>query len=199
MSTSGQSWIGRIPSSILERLVSADDIARTLARRLPALPAAERKRLADAYLKGALDHAKARTTGSGPVPTALGAERAELLAHVCRALGRLLSEDEIRALLRVPPTTGRTLRTNMLALYDDLPALALKAAFAGARRDGRGSIGDIKDGYRVRFPTAESIEIARQEVDRQGFLWEVAESSGSRHVLLIDPAFPIAEANLSSK
>jgi hypothetical protein len=179
--------------------MGADEITKVLARRLPTLLAADRKRLADAYLKGVLDHAQARTTGSGPVPTALGPERAELLAHVCRALGRLLTEDEIAALLRVTPTTGRTLRKNMLALYDDLPALALKAAFAGAKRDGRGSIGDIKDGYRVRFPTVETMEIARQEVDRQGFLWEVAESTGSRHVLLIDAAFPIGEANLRSK
>jgi hypothetical protein len=174
--------------------MGADDISKVLARRLPALPTADRKRLAEAYLKGVLDHAQARTTGSGPVPTALGPERAELLAYVCRAMGRLLTEDEIAALLRITPTTGRTLRKTMLALYDDLPVLALKAAFAGAKRDGRGSIGDIKDGYRVRFQTAEKLAIAQHEVDRQGFLWEVADSSGSRHILLIDAAFPISDA-----
>jgi len=82
----------------------------------------------------------------------------------------------------------------MLAVYDDLPLLALKAAFSGARRDGRGSSGDINDGYRVKFPTAEKMELAQTEVKRQGFLCEILESSGTRHVLLIDQAFPIDQA-----
>jgi hypothetical protein len=35
------------------------------------------------------------------------------------------------------------------------------------------------------------MDIAREEIDRQGFLNEVLESTGSRHVLLIDAGFPI--------
>ncbi len=109
-------------------------------------------------------------------------------------MARLLTEDEIAALVRITTSAARSVRKTMLAVYDDLPVLALKSAFAGARRDGRGSAGDIVDGYRVRLKTLERMEIAQTELDRQGFLWEVVESSGSRRVLLIDPTFPIDEA-----
>jgi hypothetical protein len=154
----------------------------------------EREKLVDAYFQGVDDHAQARTIGLGPVPTALPTERSELLAFVSRSLGRLVTEDEIGALLRVTDTTARAIRRTMLAVYDDLPVLALRAAFLGARRDGRGSRGDVVDGYRVRFSSAEKLEIAQEELGRQGFLWELLESSGSRHVLLIDSTFPIDEA-----
>jgi hypothetical protein len=174
--------------------MSAEAIAAVLARRLPATPKAVRDALAKAYLAGVQDHALARTTGTGPVPTSLGTERAELLAFVSRAMKRLLTEDEISALLRITKSAARTARQNMLAVYDDLPVLALKAAFNGARRDGRGSHGAIEDGYRVRFSSQEKMEIAQTELDRQGFLWEVVESSGSLHSLLIDQAFPIEDA-----
>jgi hypothetical protein len=169
-------------------------VVRVLARRLPTMDANDRERLVDAYFAGVDEHAQARTTGVGPVPTTLATERAELLAFVSRALGRLVTEDEITALLRVTATTARAIRRTMLAVYDDLPALALKAAFIGASRDGRGSSGDVENGYRVRFSSAEWLEIAQEELDRQGFMSELIESSGSRHILLIDPAFPIAEA-----
>jgi len=173
--------------------MSMQDVAAVLARRLPATKPTERDSLAKAYLAGVQAHAEARTTGTGPVPTNLGTERAELLAYVSRSMGRLLTEDEIAALLRITTTAARAVSRNMLAVYDDLPVLALKAAFTSARRDGRGSAGDIKDGYRVRFSTPEKMEIAKAELERQGFLWEPLESSGSRHVLLIDKTFPIDE------
>jgi len=171
-----------------------EEIATALARRLPSMDKKQRESLAKAYLAGVEAHANARTTGVGPVPTNLTTERAELLAYVSRAMERLLGDDEIAALLRVTTTAARSVRGNMLAVYDDLPVLALKAAFVGARRDGRGSAGDISDGYRVRFATLEKMDIARTELERQGFLLEVLESTGSRHVLLVDPGFPIDEA-----
>jgi hypothetical protein len=179
---------------VLRRELGMKEIAAVLARRLPVTPPAVREAVAKAYLSGVEAHAVARTTGSGPVPTTLSTERAELLAFVSRALGRLLTEDEIAALLRVTTSAARAVQRSMLAVYDDLPVLALKAAFESARRDGRGSAGDIKNGYRVRFSTEEKMEIAQTELDRQGFLWEVLESSGSRHLLLIDQTFPITEA-----
>jgi hypothetical protein len=174
--------------------MGSKEIEAVLARRLPATSAADRARVAKAYLAGVEAHAEARTTGTGPVPTGLGSERAELLTFVSRALGRLLTEDEIAALLRITTSTARAVRRTMLAVYDDLPVLALKAAFIGAKRNGRGSAGTIKDGYRVAFGSDEKMNIAQTELERQGYLWELMESSGSQHVLLIDQSFPIGEA-----
>lgn len=167
------------------------DLEAVLARRLPTSDAAERTRLATAYLQGVVDHALEGTIGSGPVPTALSMERAGLLAHVCRALGRVLTEEEIRALLRVTTTTARSLRKTTLALYDDVPQLSFTAAFEGARRDGRGSAGAITDGYRVKFASAERMELAQSELERQGFAFEPLQTSASVHVLLIDARFPL--------
>lgn len=169
------------------------DLEAVLGRRLPTFQAAERVRLATAYLQGVRDHALAQTMGSGPVPTALSMERAGLIAHVCRALGRVLTEEEIRALLRVPSATARSLRKTVLAVYDDVPQLSFTAAFEGARRDGRGSAGAITDGYRVKFASAERMELAQSELERQGFTWEPMQTSASVHVLLIDARFPLGE------
>jgi len=174
--------------------MSKSELETVLARRLPGKTATDRSALSKAYLSGVDAHALARTTGSGPVATTLTTERAELLAFVSRALDRLVTEDEICALLRVTASTARAVQRTMLAVYDDLPVLALKAAFTSARRDGRGSAGYIKDGYRVKFSTKERMEIARAEVERQGMLCEVIESSGASHILLIDASFPIDKA-----
>lgn len=168
-----------------------DPIEVALARRLPRSKPADRAVLAKAYRDGVLAHAQDRTTGTGSVPTNLSSERAELLSHVCRALNRLLTEDEVTALLRIPPTTGRSLRRTMLATFDDLPLLSLRSAFDGAKRDGRGSAGAITDGYRVKFATAEKLEIAQEELDRQGHMWELIASTGSQRILLLDSNFPV--------
>ena len=133
-----------------------------LARRLPTASASDRAALAAVYKSGVAAHAIERTTGTGPVPTNLSSERGELLAHVCRARGQLLTEDEVAALLRIQLTAARALRKSMLAVYDDLPLLGLKAAFVGAKRDGRGDAGAIRNGYRCQ------IRIGREARHRPG-------------------------------
>ena len=168
-------------------------IIAVLERRLPAAGNAERKKLAKAYLDGVSAHAVERTTGSGSVPTNLGSERAEILAFASRGMGRLLTEDEISALLRITGSASKSVSKTMLATFDDLPLLSLKAAFVGASRDGRGTAGDITNGYRVKFARVEKMELARVELERRGLMCETAESTGSRHVLLIDPQFNIDE------
>ncbi len=168
-----------------------NDLDSALLRRLPTASATLRSSLAKAYQDGVLRHAVERTTGSGPIPTTLSAERADLLAFVSRALGRLLTEDEVAALLRIPTATARSLRKVMLAVYDDLPALGLQTAFDGANRVGRGSQGDVNDGYRVKFSSEEKLEIAEVELARQGFASERSQDTGARRVLYIDAEFPI--------
>jgi hypothetical protein len=168
-----------------------DRVEQALKRRLPTSTEPEREELAQAYRKGVLAHAEERTSGTGPVPTNLGTERGELLAFVCREMKRLLSEEEVAALLRIPVTTARSLRKNMLAVHDDLPDLGLRSAFAGAKRDGRGSAGDIQDGYRVKIASAEKLDLAQGELERRGYPYEALEVSASRRTLLIDSTFPI--------
>lgn len=174
--------------------MAGDEIEQVLVRRLPGGEPGQIGDLARAYVTGVQDHAVARTTGTGPVPTNLSTERAELLSYVSRSLGRLPTEEEISGLLRVTLSAARSLSGTMLAVYDDLPVLALKTAFGGAEREGRGTAGAVVNGYIVVFASEEKMDTAVGELKRQHYLWETKESSGSRHVLLIDPRFPITEA-----
>lgn len=170
-----------------------DELDAALERRLPTSNATARTALSKAYRDGVISHAVERTTGAGPVPTNLGTERGDLLAHVSRALGRLLTEDEVAALLRIPSTAARSLRKTMLAVYDDLPSLGFKTAFAGAKRAGRGTLGAITDGYKISFASDERMEIAKVELQRRGHLYEVVKDTDSTHVLLIGADFPEAD------
>jgi hypothetical protein len=170
---------------------SEQELTTVLTKRLPKLDDAGAQQLVKAYLGGVVKHAVERAIGHGTVPTTLIAERAEILALVCREANRLLSDEEIAALLRVSASTARSIQRSMLATYDDLPSLALKSAFAQADRDGIGSRGDIKDGYRVKFRTREVMQWAQVELEREGYVCEVMDSTGSLHVLLIQRDFPI--------
>ncbi len=172
-------------------MTAADPIEEALKRRLPSSTDTDRATLAAAYRNGVSAHAEDRTVGTGPVPTNLGSERVELLAFVCREMRRLLSEEEVAALLRIPVTTARTLRKQMLAVHDDLPDLSLRSAFTGAKRDGRGSEGDVENGYRVKIASAEKLDLATSELERRGFMYEVLEATSSRRTLLIDAKFPL--------
>lgn len=167
------------------------ELDTALRRRLPAHGDQERKRLGKAYVDGVTDHAMARTLGVGPVPSTLSGERADLIAAVSRRLQRILSADEVAALLRITRTAAASVNKTLLAVYDDLPDLAMTSAFAGARRKGRGSKGEVVDGFKVRFASEERMTAAQRELERRGYYYEVGESSRSVHELFIDAALPI--------
>jgi hypothetical protein len=164
-----------------------------LSRRLPSLRAETRTQLAIGYLSGVVDHAMTRTVGAGAVPTNLASERADLIAAVSRRCGRLIEADEIASLLRVTSSAAIAVRKTLLAVYDDLPDLALRSAFEGAARQGRGSKGAIVDGYKVRFATLERRLTAEDEFQRRGIPFEAGEQSKSVHELFLDPVFPIVD------
>ncbi len=173
--------------------MDTSDIEEALRRRLPAHKDAERRRLARAYIDGVLDHAASRTAGKGPVPTTLAAERADLIAAVCRKCVRLLESNEIGALLRITSSAAAGVSRTLLAVYDDLPEMALRSAFVNTKRMGRGTKGAVTDGYKVRFASEERMKSAQRELQRQGYLYEIGESTRSVHELFIDKSFPITD------
>lgn len=186
------STMGRLAT---DRMVTMNisDVENALRRRLPTRGDTERRRLARAYIDGVIDHAASRTTGGGPVPTTLAAERADLIAAVCRKCERLLESDEIGALLRITGNAAAGVSRTLLAVYDDLPEMALRSAFVGAKRAGRGTKAAVTDGYKVRFASEERMASAQHEMQRRGFLYEIGESTRSVHELFIDKGFPIAD------
>lgn len=154
----------------LERVVAARLGRRGDARALVA-----------AYLAGLQRHALARTAGDGPVPTTLTAERAMLLVEVSRALGRVIEDHEVAALLRVSPAGARALRRTLLATYaDDADRLTLAWSLREARRGGR-----------LRAEGVVGTEIVFPDRDRRdAFVAHLQRRGGAVAALLGDAGHP---------
>lgn len=74
----------------------------------------ELEALVSGYLEAVVRNAFKRTTDPGPVPTSLTAERSALLIEVSSQMGKVIEDYEIQALLRVPLTQARTMRTGLM-------------------------------------------------------------------------------------
>src|SRR5438094_7808127 len=118
-----------------------DRLGTTLANRLGRR--SDGRRLAEAYLHAVQWQAFERAVGSGPPVTALGSDRIDLLMHVSKELGRLITDEEVGALMRVTPGTARRWHRELLAVYaDEANPLALAWSLEDARRLGRGQEAD---------------------------------------------------------
>ena len=83
-------------------------------------------------------NAYALTAERAPVPSTLTDERSMLLIEISRQLGRVIEDFEIEALLRVPRSKARAMRTTMLATFaDDVDQLIQDWALRGAHKGGR--------------------------------------------------------------
>jgi hypothetical protein len=126
------------------------------------------KDLATAYLAGMADYAIERTTGQGGVPTTLVGERVELLLHISKQLGHLITEREIAALLRVNPATARRLHIELRSVHEDVVRpFVYQYALQKAQLDCKGEHGGVK-GTRVAFATEEQMEAFLIEAERTG-------------------------------
>ncbi len=126
------------------------------------------KRLAVAYLNAVQWQALERAVGSGPPVTALGSYRIDLLMHVSKELGRLITDEEVGALMRVTPATARRWHRELLAVYaDEANPLALAWSLEEARRLGRGDEADVV-GEKIGFPSADCRDVFVEQLERLG-------------------------------
>jgi hypothetical protein len=122
--------------------------------------------LATAYRGGVVDFAIERTTGQGGVPTTLVGERVELLLHISKRLGHLITEREIAALLRVNPSTARRLHVELRSVHEDtVRPFVYRYALQNAKLDGRGEHEGVS-GLRVAFATEEQMDAFLTEAER---------------------------------
>lgn len=144
----------------------SDRLATTLENRLGGR--SDGRRLADAYLHAVQWQAFERAVGSGPPVTALGSDRIDLLMHVSKELGRLITDKEIGALMRVIPATARRWHRELLAVYaDEANPLALAWSLEEARRLGRAEEGNVV-GEKIGFPSADCRDVCVEQLERLG-------------------------------
>jgi hypothetical protein len=124
--------------------------------------------LVDAYLDAMVRNAYARTTGDGPVPTNLTAERSMILIEISRQLNQVIEDFEIQALFRVTLPAARAMRSTLLATYsDDADKLTLAWALRDARVDGREKYDSVK-GEVIVFDSEDKRDAFLANVERSG-------------------------------
>lgn len=173
-------------------MTNEDELTKVLVDRLGEK--ARASELANAYLAGMADYAVQRTTGQGGVPTTLVGERVELLLHVSKQLGRLISEREVAALLRVNPGTARRLHIELRSVHEDtMRPFVYRYALQNAKSDGKGEHAGV-GGVRVAFATEDQMEAFLTEAERTGLrVTRKRDEANLPWLLYVDPSFDLEE------
>jgi hypothetical protein len=126
--------------------------------------------LVDAALQAAVNQTLDTIMGSGPVPSAVTAIRADELRYVCLQAGRVLTQREVGVLFRTTPANARSVLVTMTATYEQ----ALHAQFVAEMRAAATveQTGTQDKGLRwlVRFDQRAGYDTAHAELERLGLL-----------------------------
>lgn len=156
---------------------------------LGGLSQAAAEQLADAAVQGAIDHAFELINGTGPVPTAMTAAKANQLRFICDRAGRLLSQREVEILFRVPSTQARSILTTMGATYEE----ALREKFVERMRADVTVVASGTDTggltWTLRFSEPSAYDIGWSELQRLG-LAGMADTNVARRTLIIPRKVP---------
>ena len=145
------------------------DVTERFKARLP--PTSDSAKLAKAWKEAVLQQAIDSNLAVSPPPTTLVALRADLLMHVCKKLGRLVTERESEVILRLSPSGARAVHRQMKASYEDLlDDFLIQWALAGATRLGEGKFNNLT-GNRVLLVSKEAVDGFTSELDRRGKKW----------------------------
>lgn len=167
-----------------------EDVKLRFRARLPRH--ADADKLAEGWLRAVQQQAIEANLSGGPLPTTLAGLRADLLFHVCLQMKRLVSERETEVMLRVPPTTARSLHRLLKSQYEDsLSEYVLAWALRAARIDGTGKFGAVK-GDRIIFSDKGAMDAAIAEFSRGGYVSEWKRGDADKPYLL----FVESEANV---
>ena len=137
---------------------------------LAGLSQSSAEALVEAALQAAVDQALDTMMGSGPVPSAVTAIRADNLRYVCLEAGRVLTRREVGVLFRTTPTSARSILVTMSAIYEQ----ALHAQFVAEMRAAATveATGNNANGlnWKVRFSQRAAYDTARAELERMDLL-----------------------------
>lgn len=164
-------------------------LQETIARRLGAR--SDAAQLTSAYLDAMSHYAYTRTVGSGPVPTSLTSERAEILLEICRQIDRMIEDFEIQALFRVTVTQARAIRTALQAAHsDDANELDLHWALRAAKNPKRRR-GDAFTGEVIVFAAEDRRDAFIAYAERSGIAIEVVQGEADRPwQVIVGDGFP---------
>jgi hypothetical protein len=152
-------------------------------------------KLVEAYRDAMVRNAYARTTGDGPVPTSLTAERSMILIEISRQLERVIEDFEIQALLRVTMSAARAMRTTLLSTYsDDADKLTLAWALRGARTTPKRTKADAFTGPTIVFESKDRRDAFVDNVQRSGVPVQVIHGDlAMPWKVVVGDAFPKAQ------
>jgi hypothetical protein len=126
--------------------------------------------LVDAALQAAVDQTLDTIMGSGPVPSAMTAIRADNLRYACLQAGRVLTQREVGVLFRTTPTSARSILITMSATYEQALHLQFVAEMREAATVEQAGTQDKGLTWNVRFSQRAAYDTARAELERLNLL-----------------------------
>jgi hypothetical protein len=151
--------------------------------------------LVAAYLDAMAHSAFARTVENSPVPSNLSDERSLLLIEISRQLGRVIEDFEIEALLRIPRTKAKAMRTTMIATYaDDVDQLTQAWALRGARTSRRVKTDHGWVGTTVVLASEDRRDLFVDQLERRGVPVSVVLGDAKHPwIVVVGDDFPAAD------
>jgi len=137
---------------------------------LAGLSNSEAEILVDAALQAAVDQTLDIIMGSGPVPTAMTANRADSLRYVCLQAGRVLTQREVGVLFRTTPANARSILVTMSATYEQALHEEFVAEMRGSATVEQAGTQDKGLKWCVRFSQRAAFDTAGAELERLGLL-----------------------------
>jgi hypothetical protein len=137
---------------------------------LAGLSPPDAETLVEAALQAAVDQALDTMMGSGPVPSAMTAARADNLRYVCLQAGRVLTQREVGVLFRTTPASARSILVTMSAIYEQALHAQFVAEMRGAATVEQTGTKDQGLNWKVRFSQRAAYDTARAELERLDLL-----------------------------
>jgi hypothetical protein len=126
--------------------------------------------LVEAALQAAVDQTLDTMMGSGPVPSAVTAIRADNLRYVCLQAGRVLTQREVGVLFRTTPASARSILVTMSAIYEQALHAQFVAEMRAAATVEQTGTKDKGFNWKVRFSQRAAYDTARAELERTDLL-----------------------------
>jgi hypothetical protein len=143
-------------------------VARFVSLAGLSQPSAEA--LVEAALQAAVDQTLDTMMGSGPVPSAVTAIRADNLRYVCLQAGRVLTQREVGVLFRTTPASARSILVTMSAIYEQALHAQFVAEMRAAATVEQTGTKDKGFNWKVRFSQRAAYDTARAELERTDLL-----------------------------
>lgn len=149
------------------------------------------KALATAYIDAATVRAVMVTTARELPPTTLRTTQLSLLVEILDRFDDVPTANELSALLRITPSSARSLLNDVLATSDVAATRLLKSVFVRATRSAKpaGPGAEVPNGYEWSFGSRNDLVLARERLELANVEYRTRSNTDGNYVLLVDPSF----------